>query len=63
MMHMRRLTKGGGINAEKIAKIKQEIDAPISMADFRGAMRNTSRSVSNADLGNYQNWMKEFGCT
>ena len=56
MMPMRRnlmkLRNKGGINADMVNKMKEEVEVPISMADFKEALKNTSKSVSDTDLEN-----------
>ena len=67
MMPMRRnlmkLRNKGGINADMVNKMKEEVEVPISMADFKEALKNTSKSVSDTDLENYKKWMDTFGST
>ena len=67
MMPMRRkllaVRAKGGINAENVNKIKEDVDVPISMKDFKEALANTSKSVSNVDLEQYKKWMDQFGST
>ena len=67
MMPMRRnlmkLRNKGGINADLVNKMKEEVDVPISMNDFKEALKNTSKSVSDTDLENYKKWMDTFGST
>ena len=50
-----------GFNPQAIAKIKSEAEVPVSMEDFKEALSNVSKSVSNDDLDKYDTWMKEFG--
>lgn len=50
-----------GFNPQAIAKVKSEVEVPVTMEDLREALGNVSRSVSNMDLDKYDNWMKEFG--
>jgi katanin p60 ATPase-containing subunit A1 len=67
MMPMRRnlmkMRAKGGINSEVVDKIKNEVDVPISFNDFKEALSNTSKSVSNQDLERYKKWMDQFGAT
>ena len=67
MMPMRRnlmkLRNKGGINADLVNKMKEDVDVPISMNDFKEALKNTSKSVSDTDLENYKKWMDTFGST
>ena len=53
----------GGLNAENVNKIKEDVDVPISFKDFKEALANTSKSVSNVDLEQYKKWMDQFGST
>ncbi|OMJ72884.1 hypothetical protein SteCoe_28576 [Stentor coeruleus] len=52
-----------GFNPQNIAKIKSEVEVPVTMEDMREALSNVSKSVSNDDLEKYEFWMKEFGST
>jgi katanin p60 ATPase-containing subunit A1 len=52
-----------GFNPQNIAKIKSEVEVPVTMEDMKEALNNVSKSVSNDDLEKYENWMKEFGST
>ena len=67
MMPMRRklmsIRAKGGVNAENVQKMKEDVDVPISMKDFKEALANTSKSVSNVDLEQYKKWMDQFGST
>ena len=67
MIPMRRklaqIRSAGGLSSEMIDKIRGEVDCPLTMDDLKEALKNVSRSVSNDDLSNYQQWMKEFGST
>lgn len=66
MMPMRKKLaeiRSKGINADVIAKIKGEINIPVTMDDLKDALNNVSKSVSNDDLGRYDEWMREFGST
>jgi len=67
MMPMRRkllsVRAKGGLNAENVNKIKEDVDVPISFKDFKEALANTSKSVSNVDLEQYKKWMDQFGST
>lgn len=62
MMSMRK--RIAGLTPEEIRALpKEEVILPIAMADFREAIRKTSKSVSQVDLLKYEKWMKEFGST
>jgi katanin p60 ATPase-containing subunit A1 len=50
-----------GISIAKIQMLKDEVDVPVSQADFLEAISNVSRSVGSDDLQNFSDWMKEFG--
>lgn len=41
----------------------QDMDEPLSQADFLEALRNVSKSVGTEDLQRFSDWMKEFGST
>lgn len=59
-MVMRRRIQG--LTPEEIRNIpKEELDIPITMDDFQGALKKVSKTVSEADLKKYQEWMQEFG--
>jgi katanin p60 ATPase-containing subunit A1 len=63
MMPMRRKILEGGLNFDEIQKINhEELDVPITMSDFNEALKNISKSVSAANIEEYQKWMAEFGC-
>ena len=61
MMPLRRRLKSSGIDVDRIEELKKEIDVPVSMQDFKQALKNTQKSVSQANLEFYANWMKQFG--
>ena len=64
MMPMRKKLASGAISITEMAKMDQsELDVPITMEDFMDAIKNISKSVSQANLDEYAKWMKEFGCT
>eukprot|EP00826_Nyctotherus_ovalis_P037413 TRINITY_DN3408_c0_g1_i2.p1 TRINITY_DN3408_c0_g1~~TRINITY_DN3408_c0_g1_i2.p1 ORF type:complete len:204 (-),score=86.99 TRINITY_DN3408_c0_g1_i2:57-668(-) len=48
-------------NIEELASKQTEIDIPITMQDFRNALKNISKSVSTEYLDRYAKWMKEYG--
>merc|ERR1719329_1502534 len=52
-----------GMKVSEMQKLKDEIDTPISQADFLESLRNVSKSVGNEDLQHFTDWMKEFGST
>lgn len=60
MMVMRRRIMG--LSAEEIKNIaKEELDLPVTQADFLEALQKCSKSVSEADIKKYVDWMDEFG--
>ena len=60
LMVMRRRIMG--LTPEQIRNIpKEELDIPIAMEDFKEALRKVSKTVSEADLKKYKEWMTEFG--
>lgn len=61
MMPLRRRLKASGIDVDKIDELRKEIDVPVSMLDFKQALKNTQKSVSAANLQFYADWMKQFG--
>eukprot|EP00794_Sanderia_malayensis_P000192 gene192-806_t len=62
MMVMRRRIQG--LTQEEIRNIpKEELDFPITMQDFQAALKKVSKSVSEADIKKYLDWMSEFGST
>lgn len=46
MMPLRRKLKASGIDVERIDELRKEIDVPVSMTDFKQALKNTQKSVS-----------------
>lgn len=62
MMAMRRRIRG--LTPEQIKSLpKEELDLPVNMEDFGLALNKVSKSVSDADIKKYEEWMKEFGAT
>ena len=60
LMVMRRRIQG--LSPEEIKHIpKEELDIPITMEDFKAALKKVSKTVSEADLEKYKKWMLEFG--
>jgi katanin p60 ATPase-containing subunit A1 len=41
----------------------EEMDLPVTKADFEEAFSKVSPSVSKADIQNHEKWMAEFGST
>ncbi|CAG0914517.1 unnamed protein product [Notodromas monacha] len=62
MMAMRK--KIAGMKPDEIRALpKEELDLPVTMADFDEAIRKCNKSVSEDDLDKYEKWMREFGAT
>lgn len=62
MMAMRRRIRG--LTPEQIKNLpKEELDLPVNMEDFGLALNKVAKSVSDADIKKYEDWMKEFGAT
>ena len=60
MMSMRRRIQG--LTPEQIRNLpKEELDLPVNMDDFKEALKKVSKSVSEADIKKYTEWMDEFG--
>ena len=64
LMPLRReLLANKGKNLEDLVKsqdFRTKIRAPITMDDFKNAIKNISKSVSEIDLQEYDRWTKEF---
>eukprot|EP00435_Cladocopium_sp_Y103_P037476 s84_g9.t3 len=50
-----------GKSLVEMHNLKQEVDVPVTQADFLEAISNVNRSVGNEDLQRFADWMKEFG--
>jgi len=51
-----------GLAPSEIKKLKkEEIDSPITNADFVEAINRVSSSVGKGDLVKYDQWFEEFG--
>lgn len=60
MMSMRRRIKG--LRPEEIKNIpKDELEAPVTLEDFNIAISKIQRSVSQADIKKFDQWMEEYG--
>lgn len=59
-MSMRRKILGKSPAEIKLIK-REEVDLPVTSDDFRDAISKTRKSVSEADVKNFENWMAEFG--
>lgn len=66
LMGMRRRLLNNKVEISSLVNqtgFRNEIDAPISETDLIEAIGNISKSVSNEDLLNYENWTKEYKST
>ena len=68
MMPLRKQIKEGKIDIMKLAQHKDniqelqaEIQQPLTQEDFLEAIRNVNKSVNQAQLDEYSQWMAEFG--
>jgi len=61
MMPMRRILLEGKRTVREIAEMQDKFTVPLMMEDFTDAIKNTSKSVSQAQLDDYKKWMDEFG--
>ncbi|VVD05939.1 unnamed protein product [Leptidea sinapis] len=60
MMSMRR--RIAGLKPEQIKQLaKEEVDLPVTKADFMEALSKCNKSVSKGDIQKYLTWMAEFG--
>ena len=60
LMSMRKAIAGK--SPEEIRSMpKEEIDKPITQAEFEEAIKKVGTSVGNAALKRYEEWMREFG--
>lgn len=59
-MAMRRKILGKSPAEIKLIK-REEVDLPVTAEDFREAISKTRKSVSEADVKNFENWMAEYG--
>mmetsp|Transcript_55405 Transcript_55405/g.99744 ORF Transcript_55405/g.99744 Transcript_55405/m.99744 type:complete len:607 (-) Transcript_55405:43-1863(-) len=50
-----------GISVAHMQMLKDEVDVPVTQADFLEAIRNVSKSVGKDDLQRFTEWMGEFG--
>lgn len=60
MMPLRR-KMSQGIDILKIKEFQDEVETPLMMEDFLEAIKNVSKSVSQDQLNDYAEWMKQFG--
>ena len=42
-------------------QFKKDVNIPLTMDDFKEALKNVKPSVGQSDLKNYMDWMEEFG--
>lgn len=64
MMGLRKrmqLARKEGLSIAKMQMLKDEVDVPVTQADFIEALKNVSKSVGTEDLQHFSDWMKEFG--
>ncbi|XP_026737117.1 katanin p60 ATPase-containing subunit A1-like isoform X2 [Trichoplusia ni] len=62
MMTMRR--KIAGKSPDEIRKLnRSELEAPVTNEDLQVAIDKTRRTVSEADVTRYNNWMQKHGCS
>ena len=61
LMPMRRKLDETGFDIHDLPHIQGELDVPVQMEDFTDALKNIKCSVSNTNLEQYQEWMKDFG--
>lgn len=59
-MAMRRKITGKTPAEIKMIK-REEVDLPVTTQDFTDALLKTRKSVSEADVKNFENWMAEYG--
>lgn len=59
-MSMRRKILGKSPSEIKLIK-REEVDLPVSADDFKEAIAKTRKSVSEVDVKNFENWMREYG--
>lgn len=57
-MAMRRKILGKTPAEIKMIK-REDVDLPVTAEDFKDAMSKTRKSVSEADVKNFENWMAE----
>ena len=53
MMPMRRKLLSSSFDINKIHAMQEEIDVPLTMADFKEAIRNIQKSVSHEQLTSF----------
>jgi len=63
LMQMRRKLEGNSMDIMELINnpnFHQELNVPITMNDFKQALKNISKSVSSIDLESYVKWTAEF---
>lgn len=40
---------------------KEDVDLPITLADFEDSMTRTKKTVSEVDVVKFEKWMEEYG--
>jgi len=61
MMPMRRKLMSASFNMENLKNHQEDIEMPLTQADFMEALNNISRSVSQDQLKEFSDWMDEYG--
>ena len=62
MMPMRRAIKG--LRHDEIRRLKREdTDTPLCQDDIEQSLLRINKTVSESDLGRFEEWLKEFGST
>lgn len=59
-MAMRRKIIGKTPAEIKMIK-REEVDLPVTAEDFNEAISKTKKSVSEADIKKFEDWMAEYG--
>lgn len=60
LMAMRRRIVGKTPSEIKLIK-REDIDLPVTADDFNEAIGKTKKSVSEADIKKFEEWMDEYG--
>lgn len=60
LMAMRRRIIGKTPAEIKMIK-REEVDLPVTADDFNEAISKTKKSVSEADIKKFEDWMAEYG--
>ena len=61
MMPMRRKLMSASFNLDNLKNHQEEIEMPLTQSDFLEALSNISKSVSQDQLKEFQDWMDEYG--